>query len=71
MISKAALLEKLSQLEQQIAKLKRLIETAEGASKPTKSKHASLHGKFPQLKALTEADIDEATQIWEKVPHEF
>jgi hypothetical protein len=51
--------------------LKRLIETAEGASKPTKSKHASLHGKFPQLKALTEADIDEATQIWEKVPHEF
>jgi hypothetical protein len=45
--------------------------TAEGASKPTKSKHASLHGKFPQLKALTEADIDEATQIWEKVPHEF
>jgi phage shock protein A len=71
MISKAALLEKLSQLEQQIAQLKRLIETAEGASKPTKSKHASLYGKFSQLKALTEADIDEATQIWEKVPHEF
>lgn len=66
MISKAALLEKLSWLEEQIAQLKRLIEAEWDASKPVKGRPKSLHGKFPQLKTLTEAEIDEATRIWDK-----
>jgi len=72
MISRTVLLEKLSQLEKQLAQLKRQIEEGWEASKPTKRKYASLRGKFPQLKALTEAQIDEATRIWDKhVEKEF
>ena len=75
MISKAALLERLSQLEEQIAQLRRQIEQGWSASKLAKSKQTFLRGKFPQLKTLTEAEIDQVTRIWdehiESALHEF
>jgi hypothetical protein len=53
----------LSQLEDQLAQLKQLVGAEWGAPRPTQRRLVSLRGKFPQLKALTEAELDEATRI--------
>lgn len=68
MTSKEAILERLSHLEEEIAQLKRELEQSWRMSPGGKTvkKLTTLRGKFPALKALTEAEIDEATHIWER-----
>jgi hypothetical protein len=67
MASKEAILQRLARLEEEITQLKRDLEQAWGISLEAKTeKLVTLRGKFPELKGLTEAEIDEATRIWEK-----
>ncbi|MDW8111031.1 MAG: hypothetical protein RMJ96_05450 [Candidatus Bipolaricaulota bacterium] len=63
MLSRDELVRELSRLEKRIAWLKEQLTPRRG-----KKRTVMLAGKFPQLSALTDADIDEATHIWE---HEF
>ncbi len=68
MASKEAILTRLSQLEEEIAQLKRELERAWAISSgdKTSKKMTTLRGRFPELRDLTEAEIDEATRIWER-----
>jgi len=65
MASKEAILARLARLEEEIIRLRRDLEQAWGIQAQEK-KLAILKGKFPELKGLTEAEIDKATRIWEK-----
>ncbi len=62
MLSKQKLIEELSRLEERIAWLKAQLQARRSAKKPV----VSLAGKFPQLNALAETEIDEATRLWER-----
>ncbi len=61
MLSKEEIVKELSRLERRIAWLKGQL-----TPKRAKKRAVALAGKFPQLSALTDAQIDEATQVWEQ-----
>lgn len=61
MLSREELVKELSRLEKRIAWLKEQLTPRRG-----KKRIVALAGKFPQLSALTDAEIDEATHIWER-----
>ncbi len=64
MLSREEIIKELAHLERRIVWLKEQLAPRRGAKKRT----VTLAGKFPQLGTLTNAQLDEATRLWE---HEF
>ncbi|MBM3239516.1 hypothetical protein FJZ31_24755 [Candidatus Poribacteria bacterium] len=67
MLTKEAILSKLSIIEKEIAELRRQIEWEWNIPKDQKKRYqTSLWGQFPELQSLTDEEIEEAENIWEK-----
>ncbi len=67
MLTKKAILSKLAMLEKEIVLLRIQIESEwEIPEDKTEEENHTLWGSFPELRAITDEEIEEAESIWSK-----